>query len=274
MQLDASPWSGATVVYLPADADIAKLGETRQDYARSRPFDSDTGRDFELRKDMARLESARTLEEKKEVLLRLADYPWIVGDERGIEAPAGFFEGIVRRYVDDKKTVREIEQRHSDALFDLGLMKQQDLVPYARHRAEQGNARFEYQYGRILAADDPVHAVYWLRKSADAGFATGTLELARIYAETDWKKHAPSMVGKSQALAAATLQRAATQARVLAMRDDPWGLMLFAEMAEGSLGGLQMSRDQARSLYCKALKTVPRGHPAFWNPLPPDCGQG
>jgi hypothetical protein len=82
------------------------------------------------------------------------------------------------------------------------------------------------------------------------------------------------MVGKSQALAAATLQRAATQARVLAMRDDPWGLMLFAEMAEGSLGGLQMSRDQARSLYCKALKTVPRGHPAFWNPLPPDCGQG
>jgi len=265
VRLDGSGYLGATLIPIPANADVATLADEEMRY-RGLP----KGRAaqiqlrFELRKDMARLEQDSSPDSRKKILARLANAWWFAEKREGDESDHAF-RTAVRRYGGDEASIQWLFKQRQSFFYAAGQFGTEEALAYELERANEGSAEYQFYAGVNLAQSDSVKAIPWLQKASRARFAAADLWLGRTYEELS-SQAPPAKAATYQRLARASYRQAALRGRQLASRGDSWAqVMLVSRPHElypwlGPFRPDRIDSDRVDSENCKAGGEVSDGY--------------
>jgi hypothetical protein len=223
-RLDGSGYTGALILPLPDGADPARLRMEETDYASDRHIREVYGwMDFELRKEMARLEGAPDFASRKRVLERMAKMPPYYSND--------LYRELLRRYMRDAPTARALlkSSERGPGEFRPGSQRRylHDESTLIRYNSPQDL----FNQGMYAWTAIPLDAVPLFQRAARGGFVAADLMLGRVYEEL--RASAPPKEREQyRRLAQAAFKRAALRGKAQADRGNPFAQLMLATTPE------------------------------------------
>jgi hypothetical protein len=277
--IDVSGWRNAFMIPVPRSVSPSPARAAVEDYSQPAPM-NDNRRNFELRRDMAKLEEAMSDYARREVLLRLMKHQPF--NQPQPDSRTTVLEELVERYIGNPDVRAEILAARSELHYFAGTLNPAQMDALERQRIAEKKLEFMFLRGIRLeriamkkAADarernvrpdcaPSAESLDLLRRAGRAGFVMADYWLAQLYeypcgagAENlRMRKEADSQ----GALGGKVLDRAAN--------GDRWAMLLipaiYADREHRPEWKLPPASDAELARYaCLPSREVPQGFPAF-----------
>jgi len=249
----------SVAVRLPAESNISELARSRFDYSCYWDSANHPIRDFEIRKDMLRLESAKSEADVLEILFRLVECATYFDEEDSV------VRQVARRYLKSSGARKRLEDRIAGTIALRDESDSDRQLDALLGRAREGSPLYELLAGIALLDKEKIDAgLQWMKRSADHGFYPALLYVGDTYDEL----HADALAEDAQKAdsyersSLNAYELAAVKARRAVSENEPLGFLVLGELYERGLGGLRQDSKQAEQLYCRFLQ-----YPDGWYPL-------
>jgi hypothetical protein len=261
-------WVGSVAFRMPAESRLSELARARFDYSSFDPAPAQDIRNFELRRDMLRLQNARSEAAVLEVLFRLLE--WGLDPEEQDSA----VRRIARKHLKSSSGRKQLESRIAESIALLDDSEPERQLNAALKRAREGSALHELLSGLMLIEqEEPAAALGWMKRSARHGFYPAYLHVGDFYNALHQDAEDEQKAAAYEQSSQEAYRSAATEARKAVSENEPLGFLVLGELYERGLAGLPQDARQAEELYCRFLE-----YPVGWYPMtrlsPPDhrCG--
>jgi hypothetical protein len=252
-------WLRSVAIRLPAASKISELARSRFDYSCYWITASHPIRDFEIRKDMLRIESANSEAYVLEILFRLVECDAYFAEENSV------VRQVAHRYLKSSGARKQLEDRIAGTIALRDESDSDRQLDALLKRARERSPLYELLAGMALVDKKETDAgLQWMKRSAGHGFYPALLYVGDTYDEL----HADAL--EEDAQKADSYERSSLNAYKLAAEkaqravseNEPLGFLVLGELYERGLGGLRQDSRQAEQLYCRFLQ-----YPDGWYPL-------
>jgi len=264
-RLDASGHAGAIVTPIPQGEDPRRLRSEETDYRKDHRVNRVGGwLEFELRKELVRLEATPNLSGRKRVLARLAQAPLYSVHN---STPDGVFRGLLRRYVREAPAARVLLARRERFLQAKYQEIRRSYPPDEGTLLRPGSPEALFYQGMYMWTAIPQDAIPLFKRAGRGGFVAAHLMMGRVYEELATAAP-PSGQSRYRRLAHAAFERAALQGKEQAEHGDPWAQLMLAATPEELRPWIPpLPTKEQEMLQCKAMRGTTRTYAYALNVL-------
>jgi hypothetical protein len=239
-------WKREAVVPIATGERVADLAGSRYHYAPANlgaHFRNEA--DFELRKDLLRLERAKTEDQALEVLLRLAADPTLLdGAREDSESATDVFEALVQRHLKSPRSRQALQQRLRLVNYWKDQQSEAEL-------AASGYLTARFIQAQGLLSDDDTESLRPLKEVAGKGFHPAMLALALEYQKrAEALEENPRLSADYNRQAADLFAKLRRVTRNAESEREASGIYLLSKFYHEGIGGLRADPEEATRLAC------------------------
>jgi hypothetical protein len=259
-KIDVSDWGGGSILPISRTKSLRKLTNHKHDYSCFFSYMNEAkGREFELRKDLWRLESAKSQASSAEIIARIARCGQYSNELHSPEA-SSFIGRLVAKHLRDQRYVELVDREVRRARYNSSSDEVDRAVEL--EFANLGDPMFQVLLGERYEDEDKVEqAIQWYERAAGAGYLPARLYLFRMFTELSEQDDDPAIGRAFKRKANRELNFIMRKANTLSDRDAST-MFVLADLYWRGIGDVAEDRKLAASWACKAMASDPKkAHP-------------
>jgi hypothetical protein len=258
-KINVSDWSGGSILPISRAKSLRKLANHKYDYSCFFNYMNEAeGREFELRKDLWRLESTKSQAASAEIIARIARCGVYSSEAHFSETPS-FVDRLLTKHLRDQRYIDRVNREARRASYNSSSDEDLDKAIELEF-ANLGDPMFQLLLGERYEDEDNVEqAVQWFERAARAGYLPARLYLFKLF--TELSEH-ESVAGRaSKRRANRELNFIMRKANTASDRDVST-MFVLADLYWDGIGEVAEDRKLAASWACKAMAADPKkAHP-------------